>query len=133
MPGVKNPKAVELHVNAAHFVRDGEALGNRASAGQYFLLVHGIELCLKSFLHDRGQPLPALWGHDLEALLQEAEGNGLVCAQPDTTAIVVRLSRSVVKAKLRYDFDFEMPLLQDALRVAQGILKDTEPTLPPLK
>ncbi|MGH6985029.1 MAG: hypothetical protein ACREEI_12460 [Stellaceae bacterium] len=43
------------------------------------------------------------------------------------------LSKSVEKAKLPYDYEFSMPLLGDVLRVARGLLKDTEPTLPPLK
>jgi hypothetical protein len=132
-PGVNNPKAVEMHVNAGHFVRDGQALGIRASAGQYFLLVHGIELSLKSFLHDKGETVEALWGHDLKGLLQKATANGLASSEPDTSVIIARLSKSVEKAKLRYDYDFEMPLLTDVLRVAHGVLKDTEPVLPPLK
>src|SRR5262249_10013988 len=110
-PGVNNPKAVEMHVNAEQFVRDGQALSNRASAGQYFLFVHGIELALKSFLHDKGQPLGALYGHDLDVLLQQAEAKGLAMSESDTKAIVKRLSESVKGAKLRYDFAFEMPLV----------------------
>jgi hypothetical protein len=47
---IANPKPVEMHTNAKLFIQDGEALRNRATAGQFFLFVHGIELALKSFL-----------------------------------------------------------------------------------
>jgi hypothetical protein len=131
-PGVNNPKAVEMHVNAGLFVHDGQALGNRASAGQYFLFVHGVELALKSFLHDKGLTLSAIRGHDLDGLLQHAEAKGLAISDPDTKAVVARLNKSVQGAKLRYDFDFEMPLLTDVVRVANVVLEDTKPVLPPL-
>jgi hypothetical protein len=131
-PGVNNPKAVEMYANAGLFVSDGQALGNRASAGQYFLFVHGVELALKSFLHDKGLSLHAVRGHDLEALLQKAEAKGLAISDPDTRAIVKRLNEAVRGAKLRYDFAFEMPLVTDVSRVAHGVLKDTKPVLPPL-
>jgi hypothetical protein len=134
-PRIANPKPVEMHTNAVLFVQDGEALGNRATAGQFFLFAHGIELALKGFLHEKGRTLEQLEriGHKLGELLESCRAEGLALSEADTAAIVARFDKALVKAKLRYDFDFDMPLLEDARRVVRGILKDTKPALPPLK
>ncbi len=65
-------------------------------------------------------------------LLGAYEARGLALSEPDTSAIVARLDASLDKAKHRYDFEFHLPLLEDAQRVARGILRDTAPALPPL-
>jgi hypothetical protein len=51
----------------------------------------------------------------------------LTLSEADTANIVARFDQALVKAKLRYDFDFDMPLLEDASRVARGLLSDTQP------
>jgi hypothetical protein len=132
---IANPKSVEMHINAVLFVQDGEALGHRATAGQVFLFAHGIELALKGFLHEKGRPLEDLERvrHKLGALLELCKADGLALSEADTASIVARFDKALVKAKLRYDFDFDMPLLEDARRVTCGLLKDTKPALPPLK
>jgi hypothetical protein len=125
-----------MHAMAKQFVSDGQALGNRVTAGQFFLFAHGIELALKGFLHSGGLTLQELQniGHKLTELLQKCDANGLVRSEPDSDIIVARLDKSLEHARLRYDFDyFDMPVIDDLQRVARGILKDTEPTLPPLK
>jgi hypothetical protein len=134
-PRIENPKAVEMHTNAVLFVQDGEAMGDRATAGQFFLLTHGIELTLKGFLHEKGHTLEGLvsMGHKLCELLELCKVEGLTLSEADTANIVARFDQALVKAKLRYDFDFDMPLLEDASRVARGLLSDTQPALPPLR
>jgi hypothetical protein len=134
-PRISNPKPVEMHTNATVFIDDGEALGNRATAGQFFLFAHGIELALKSFLHDNGLTLEELKkiGHDLDKLLERCRAKGLACSESDSDSIIDRIAKSLINAGLRYEFYFNMPLIDDVRRVARGILKDTKPTLPPLK
>jgi hypothetical protein len=134
-PRISNPKAVEMHTNATVFIDDGEALGSRMTAGQFFLFAHGIELALKGFLHGNGLTLEELKniGHELDELLQLCRAKGLACSESDTDSIVNRIAKSLIHARLRYEFYFDMPLLDDVRRVARGILKDTQPTLPPLK
>ena len=133
-PRISNNKPVEMHANATLFVQDGEALGNRATAGQFFLFVHGIELALKAYLHEKGLSIDDLRrvGHNLIELLRACQARGLDPSEPDTSAIVARLDASLEKAKLRYDFEFHLPLLKDVRRIARGILRDTTPALPPL-
>jgi hypothetical protein len=50
-------------------------------------------------------------------LLRACEAWGLALSEPDTSAIVARLDASLEKAKLRYDFEFHLPLLEDVRRV----------------
>lgn len=134
-PRISNPKPVEMHTNAALFIKDGEALGRRATAGQFFLFVHGIELALKGFLHEKGQTLDELqrYGHKLVELMELSKAKGFVPSELDTASIVARLDKSLEKARLRYDFDFDLPMIDDVLRVANGILRDSKPALPPLR
>jgi hypothetical protein len=134
-PHVANPGPIEMHVNATLFVRDGEALGDRATAGQFFLFVHGIELALKSFLHEKGVGLSELRhvGHRLSALLNECNMKGMVPSVADTSSILRRLDSALERAKLRYEFSFDLPSLDDVRRVATGVLRDTKPALPPLR
>jgi hypothetical protein len=134
-PRVENPKAVELHVNAGLFLRDAVSLRENATAGQFVLFMHAIELALKSFLHLKGQSLKALqlnFRHDLDALLAEARKAGLEVAEADADAVVSRLNKYTERAAIRYDFSFTMPLVADVRRVTQSILKATEPALPPV-
>jgi hypothetical protein len=133
-PRISNPKAVEMHTNATVFIDDGEALGDRMTAGQFFLFAHGIELALKSFLHGKGVKLKKLEkiGHELDKLLGRCRAKGLGCSESDTDSIVNRIAKSLIRARLRYEFCFDMPLIDDVRRVARGILKDTKPTLPSL-
>jgi hypothetical protein len=131
-PRVSDPKSVEMHTNAMLFVQDSEALGQRASAGQFVLLVHGIELALKGYLHQRGHTLEDLRdiGHKLRKLLDLCKAEGLVLSEPSTDHVIARFDAALDKAKLRYEFGFELPLFADARQVARGILQDTRPTLP---
>lgn len=134
-PRVKNPKAVELHVNAGLFLRDAVSLGENATAGQFILFMHAIELALKSFLHLNGQSLKDLrldFGHDLELMLAEAHKKGLLVPEADAEAVVSRLNKYTERAAIRYDFSFTMPLVADVRRVTQSILKATKPALPPV-
>jgi hypothetical protein len=134
-PRIANRKSVEMHTNAVLFVQDGGVLGNRATAGQFFLFAHGIELALKGFLHEKGRTLEQLerMRHKLGELLELCKAEGLAISEADTAAVVARFDKALVKAKLRYDFDFIMPLLEDTRRVAHGLLKDTKPALPLLR
>ncbi|MGJ4963319.1 hypothetical protein [Bradyrhizobium sp. HKCCYLRH3061] len=133
-PRIANPKPVEMHTNALLFVQDAEALGRRATAGQFFLFAHGIELALKGFLHEKGRTLEELEGigHKLGKLLDLCTTHGLVLSEGDTASIVARFDKALLKAKLRYDFDFDMPFVEDARRVARGLLNNTMPALPSL-
>jgi hypothetical protein len=134
-PRVKNAKAVEMHVNAGLFLRDAVSLRENATAGQFILFMHAIELALKSFLHLKGQSLKTLqlnFRHDLDALLAEARKAGLEVAEADADAVVSRLNKYTERAAIRYDFSFTMPLVADVRRVTQSILKATEPVLPPV-
>ncbi len=60
--------------------------------------------------------------------MKEVRGRGLMIAVELSRA----LDASLEKAKLRYDFEFHLPLLEDVRRVARGILRDTTQALPPL-
>jgi hypothetical protein len=133
-PRLANPKPIEMHTNAFLFVQDAEALGHRATAGQFFLFAHGIELALKGFLHEKGSTLEELTGigHQLGKLLESCTTLGLVLSEADTVGVVARFDKGLLKAKLRYDFNFDMPLVEDARRVARGLLNDTKPALPSL-
>jgi hypothetical protein len=134
-PRVKNSKAVEMHVNAGLFLRDAVSLRDNATAGQFVLFMHAIELALKSFLHLKGQALKSLqlnFRHDLDALLAEAHRAGLEVDEADADAVVSRLNKYTERAAIRYDFSFTMPLVADVRRVTQSILKATKPALPPV-
>jgi len=134
-PRVKNPKAVELHVNAGLFLCDAVSLRENATAGQFILFMHAIELALKSFLHLKGRSLKNLqlsFRRDLDALLAEAHRAGLEIAEADADAVVSRLNKYTERAAIRYDFSFTMPLVADVRRVTESILKATEPALPPV-
>src|SRR5215213_992752 len=81
-PRATNPEAHELHVNASLFVEDAALLRERATAGQYMLLMHGIELALKAFLNANGgvdlKTLEEKYGHNLSKLLKKSLDLGLV-------------------------------------------------------
>jgi hypothetical protein len=133
-PRVTNPKAHEYHTIASTFVEDATLLQGRVTAGRYMLLMHGIELALKSFLHENGGvDFNTLWrdyGHDLSKLLNKSLDVGLVLNEPDTQAVVNRLNDAGEQAKIRYTFDFEdMPGIDTVLRVARRLLDDTKPSL----
>jgi hypothetical protein len=135
-PRAKNPKAIELHVNAGLFLRDAVSLRENATAGQFILFMHAIELALKSFLHLKGQSLKDLrlnFGHDLEALLAEADKAGLLVPEADAEAVVSRLNKYTERAAIRYDYSFTMPLVGVVRRVAEAINKATESALPPVR
>ncbi len=51
-------------------------------------------------------------------LLSAYEARGLALSEPDTSAIVASLDASLEKAKLRHEFEFHLPLLEDVQRVA---------------
>ena len=133
-PRVTNPKPYEMHVNATIFVQDGQALGQRATAGQFFLFAHGIELALKSFLHFNGVDLSRLQNmrHGLLRIQKECFSLGLHYSHPDSMAVITKLDESLKNAKLRYDFSFDLPLVDVTCQVANAILRDTKPPLPPL-
>jgi hypothetical protein len=135
-PRVENSKAVEMHVNAGLFLRDAVTLGERATAGQFILFMHAIELALKSFLHRSGQSLKYLrlnFGHDLDALLAESRRRGLAVAETDADEVVARLNKYTERAAIRYDFSFTLPLVSDVGRVTKSIIKATEPALPSVR
>jgi hypothetical protein len=92
-------------------------------------------LALKGFLHDKGHTLEQLerMRHKLGELLELCKADGLALPEADTPSFVARFDKALVKARLRYDFDFDMPMLETARRVARGLLNDTKPTLPPLR
>ena len=76
-PRVQDRVPYEMHTNALLFVQDAGFLGNRHTAGQIFLLFHGIELALKAFLSFKGISERDLWnrfGHHLEDLLLRFRG-----------------------------------------------------------
>jgi hypothetical protein len=125
-PRVSDPKSVEMHTNAMLFVQDSEALGQRASAGQFVLLVHGIELALKGYLHQRGHTLEDLRdiGHKLRKLLDLCKAEGLVLSEPSTDHVIARFDAALDKAKLRYEFGFELPLLRVRWRAASCRILD---------
>ena len=54
-----------------------------------FLLMHSIELYLKSFLRLRGFAVKQLWGHDFAWLAKEAEAHGLTFDDEDRNVIEV--------------------------------------------
>jgi len=73
-PRISNP-TVEMHTNAMLFVQDGEALRHRATAGQFFLFVQGIELALKAdFMRRIFRWILRRVGHNLMELLCACEG-----------------------------------------------------------
>ena len=105
-----NHQVLELHTLASIFISDAEALGNRATAGQYVLAAHGIELALKSYLHKKGISVKVLslrkYGHNLTVLLAKARDFGLVTTNRHTDDIVCRLQEYMPEAKIRYDITF---------------------------
>ncbi len=133
-----NHAAVELHTLAGSFLYDAVELRKmndmRASHGQYFLLIHAIELMLKCYLHERGVSLETLatraYGHDLEKLFNAAVDKGLVASNGHTVPILVRLNKYTKKARIRYDMSFLLPLISDVEAVARSLFEDTEPRLP---
>lgn len=80
-PRDKNPEATEYHVNATLLMQDVEALKGRPfSAGAYILLIHALEMALKSYLLCNGftkQQLERNFGHKLSLLYAEAIAKGL--------------------------------------------------------
>jgi hypothetical protein len=132
-PRLANPKSAEMHTNAGIFLSDAELLGARASAGQFMLVMHTIELALKSYLHDRGRSLKKLkdkFGHNLDKLFAEAQAKGLLVPNPNAQSVISRLNNAGERARIRYEFNFEMPLIGDALETARSVLDATRPALP---
>jgi HEPN domain-containing protein len=78
------------------------AAGNQKSLPAYYLWGHSIELSLKAFLFSRGVPLRKLasrnFGHDLEALLEEAKRHNI------KTVVVLTRSERLVIIALNYDY-----------------------------
>jgi hypothetical protein len=133
-PRLSNPKSIEMHTNAALFLHDAKYLGEQATASQFVLFVHAIELAIQSFLHGKGYDLKDLrlgFAHDLDDLLKEARGAGLAVSDPDTDSVISYLNK-YSRAALRYDFAFAMPLASDVLRVTKALAKDTKPVLSPI-
>jgi hypothetical protein len=135
-PRRNNRKQYEYHVNALLFLKDAEALGQRQSVGQFVLLMHAIELALKSFLHGKDstmynlEMLESKFRHDLNNLLMEATSAGLIPSDSDTYLLVSCLNEYTHHAMIRYQFNFTMPLVEDVLRVTRALINDTQPTLP---
>lgn len=133
-PRVQNPKVHELHTSAKLFYADAHRLQAQASAGMFVLYMHAIELALKSVLHDRGKSLEELsrqpYGHDLVRLLADAKTAGFVFPESDTEEVVSRMNEYTQRARIRYEFDFEMPGVVDVDRVVASIVKVTAPQLP---
>ena len=135
LPGYTgNHHVLELHTLASIFISDAEALGNRATVGQYVLAAHGIELALKSYLHEKGISVKVLslpkYGHNLTVLMAKAREFGLVTTNRHTDNIIDRLQEYMRKAKIRYDITFQLPLITDVIQVARSLLESTQPTLP---
>jgi hypothetical protein len=131
-PRIANPKPAEMHANAGTFLADAQSLGNPASAGQFVLVMHAIELALKSYLHERGYSLEDLKkvGHKLDKLFATAQAKGLSVGDPNAQSILSRLDKAGEQTAIRYDFCFEMPLIGDVLQTARLFLDATRPTLP---
>ena len=133
-PRLSNPKSVEMHENAALFLHDATHLGKQATAGQFVLFVHAIELSIQSFLHGKGYDLRGMrlgFAHDLDDLLKEARRVGLAVSEPDTDSVISYLNK-YTRSVIRYDFAFAMPLVSDVLRVTKALAKDTKPVLSPI-
>ncbi len=131
--GNANHEALELHCLASSFIYDAGLLSDGASPGKYILAIHGLELALKSFLHDKGMPLPDLrkhYGHDLKKLLAKARELGLVVHDPEADGIIDRLQKYIKDAKIRYEIKYQMPLIVDVIDISKAILQAATPTLP---
>jgi hypothetical protein len=134
-PRAENPFAIALHTYAETFYRDGATMGERHSAGQYFLLCHAIELSMKAFLMARGMEENSVrqLGHDLSATFRLCVRQRLGGYHPETQNILTLLNEYHAKgAKLRYRPAYELPLIGDVIRIAGQLIKATEPELPPL-
>ena len=119
-----------MHLNAGMFLRDAIALGENATAGQFILFTHAIELALKSFLHQDGRSLKDLrlqFGHDLNDLMKDAQKAGLHFREADAETVVAQLSQYREYVTIRHDFSAETPSVADAARVAQSIVEATKP------
>jgi hypothetical protein len=127
-----NYKAMEFHTLAAEFLEGAIKIGGNSSAVHYVLLIHAVELALKGFLHEKGFTLDQLLerGHDLNRLLEDSRSKGLGVSNPDTDVILSRLNDGGKKARIRYEFQFSMPLHQDVISVVQALLRATQPPIP---
>lgn len=124
-----NLQALEAQVSASIFLNSALSLDDGgAFAPQYVLLIHAIELALKGVLLSVGiteDQLRKNYGHNLQKLLREARSQGLQTSDPETDGIVARLVKGADKARIRYQFQFDMPLIEDVRNVAQALINDT--------
>ena len=133
-PRDQAPDATEFHLNATLLMGDVEVLQQRMfSSGVHILLMHAIELTLKSYLIWNGlskADVERQFGHKLSKLLSEAKRKGLVLSNPGADELVRELDKYTTRAAIRYDFHFTMPTLPNSIGIDQSILADTKPPLP---
>lgn len=54
-------------------------------------------------------------------------GWSVIC-HPDIDAVIERLKKASDNARLRYDFEYDLPSFQRAMSVADGILRAVKPS-----
>lgn len=132
-PHVADVLPYAMHVNATIFVEDAISLGNRHTAGQIFLFIHGVELALKSFLAHKNVPSDVLlskYRHDLVLLLSDSEKIGMQVLNAEDKSLIGELNVINERAAIRYDFAFKAPPLREIQRLAELVIELTRPPLP---
>ena len=134
---MKQPRATPsgFMLDSVEFLKAAELLLNRATAVSlpiYFLFGRAIELALKAFLLHNGVSEKQLakrdLGHNLQALLQEAEKHGLsmhVSLQSPERGMIEVLSREYQDTRLGYRVSgatYYLPPIDHTENIARNLI-----------
>jgi hypothetical protein len=120
-------KPDEMLAVAEALLRDAEALNDTGCGSQYLLLIHSVEVALKSYLLRNSATMEELrgFGRDISRLLAEARKHGLTTSHSLTDNVVFRLKKSAERIDARCDFSFEtLPPANEAIPIAWSVLRD---------
>ena len=120
-------KPDEMLATAELLLRDAEALNDTGCGSQYLLLIHSVEVALKSYLLRNSATMEEIrsFGRDISRLLAEARKHGLTTSHSLTDNVVFRLKKSAERIDARCDFSFEtLPPACDAIPIAWSLLRD---------
>ncbi len=123
-------KPEEMLATAEMLLKDAEALNESSCGSQYLLVIHSVEVALKSYLLRHAASMEDIrsFGRDISRLLAEARKHGLTTSHSLTDNVVFRLKKSAERVDARCDFSFEtLPPASDAIPIAWSLLRDTAP------
>ncbi len=123
-------------LDAREFLKAAELILNRTSSVSlpaYFLFSRSIELSLKAFLLNCGMGAKKLssheYGHNLVALLKEANNRGLqvrVPLEPIESGVIEMLSQEYLSTRLGYRItrgEYRLPLIEVTEEVARKLFR----------